>query len=125
MKRFGKSEAMAQMAAKALADGHDVWTVTPGGEVVRVVGVDLDGPPATEQVWRVSPATLARVRQELAAEHALCVTQDQIDAAAPRVMRRLFPGMAAEISAAIAARQAIRFEVIDMPPDAEPADSAP
>ena len=39
-------------------------------------------------------------------------------------MYRLFPGMAAEISAAIAAREPIHFEVIDGPRDAEPGDSA-
>lgn len=86
-----------------------------------------DDPGMSEQtgrVWRVSAATLARLKVEIAAEQALCVTQDEIDAASPRVMYRLFPGMAAEISAAIAAREPIHFEVIDGPRDAEPRDSA-
>ena len=67
-------------------------------------------PETTPQVWRVGRETLARLKQAIAAEEALCMTQDQIDAASPRVMYRMFPEMSAEIGAAIAARQPIRFE---------------
>ncbi len=70
-------------------------------------------PETTAQVWRVSRETLARIKREIAAEEALCMTQAQIDAAAPRVMYRLFPEMAAEIGAAVAAGQTIHFAVIE------------
>lgn len=72
----------------------------------------------TPQVWRVSRATLARIKAEIVAEEALCVTQDQIDAASPRVMRRLFPGMDAAISVAIATGRRIHFKVIEDASDA-------
>lgn len=61
--------------------------------------------------WRISPKEFSTLKVEIMKAESICISRDQIDNVAPSVLRRLYPYMDNEITAAITTKQPIYFEI--------------